>query len=174
MYRQTFSAQFLVRDVWHDERLAFNSTETGGCWPPDYWVGFDAIAAAQLWAPDTQIENALDAQVHSHAVWIRADGRVWRIRRVQARALCPMDFTDLPFDVQVCKLIVGTLRDSAQEVTFRPLRGVYINRNSADASVSEWRLERHHGQPAAPQEYGSTDTESLVIFKFHLARVSDF
>jgi hypothetical protein len=81
---------------------------------------------------------------------------------------------DLPFDVQVCKLIVGTLRDSAQEVTFRPLRGVYINRNSADASVSEWRLERYYGQPAAPQEYGSTDTESLVIFKFHLARVSDF
>jgi len=121
--KETMTVDFLLRTTWNDPRLVFNSTEQGGCWPPEEWIGFEAGALRHVWKPDVYLENTADMKVWKDAVWLRADGQVWHTTKQKHELHCRYDFSKMPYDVQNCAARFDTLRDSSDEVRFRFLDG---------------------------------------------------
>ncbi len=100
---QTFTVDVVLRMIWMDERLQFNAS----CFQPDTFdsANYDIAEQANLWTPNLFPDNLISMTINTahSGIWVRSDGRVWWARQMRWVLGCSMDFTNMPFDTQVCQ-----------------------------------------------------------------------
>lgn len=103
---QKVTLQVVLRTMWYDWRLAWNTTRQGGCIVPitheDDWfaVTYSGTVLDDLWQPGLYAENMITETVLQSAVWLSPEGRVTWSRKAEWTLSCPMDFRWMPFDSQ--------------------------------------------------------------------------
>ena len=113
--RQRFRVHATDTFVWRDTRLAFNSSEEGGC-VNEWKANYDGKYIDQLWTPGLEYANLdMEMTTVSSALWVLPSGIVWLERQVILTARCSMNFVALPYDTQYCNLQLKTLRYNDQD-----------------------------------------------------------
>lgn len=90
----TFTADYMLRTIWYDaERLYFNSSDNGGCFPPGYWVGYPGSVLKAMWTPHVYVFDEKSSTEHISAVWLQAEtGKVWKTSRHTTTVRCFYNF----------------------------------------------------------------------------------
>lgn len=114
---KTFDATVDIRLLWRDPRLQFARADA----PLGYMEFRGAEAEAKLqsiWSPSITIANIVDEPTLTlRGLRIRPDGRVELVQRTVAKFATDLDLAKFPFDRQLLRVELVSLRDGRDRVT---------------------------------------------------------
>lgn len=142
-----------IREVWTDHRFAFNASCVVDHLADPGYVVFSGKPSDAIWSPELLVENIVDSEtVIESGWWVRSDGLVWWTRKVIWKLRCPMDFSAMPFDTQICPVRISSLKYNGQKVSlsfFEPSSGGAVKFTCGAVKGSqEWTLHPCGGSRA--------------------------
>ncbi|KHJ43128.1 Neurotransmitter-gated ion-channel ligand binding domain protein [Trichuris suis] len=106
--------------LWNDEYLYWNPGDYSG-------VSRMSVHSWRIWKPDLVLYNAADQldlstrmNFQQHA-WVESTGRVEYFPMFRHHVTCNFDFSDYPYDVQECPIVLGSWSHSLKELDIRSL-----------------------------------------------------
>ncbi|XP_041357597.1 neuronal acetylcholine receptor subunit alpha-10-like [Gigantopelta aegis] len=116
----TFTSTLLLVQTWKDPRLKWNLTKYGG-------VRTIKLAVSSVWTPDIVPYNTASLKPTSHlyedTVSVMHDGTVFWVPMMTISVKCPMDMTRFPYDVQTCRIVLGSWSHSTAEMAIHFIKG---------------------------------------------------
>eukprot|EP00795_Rhopilema_esculentum_P013897 gene13897-4847_t len=109
-----YQTDFYLYHEWKDSKLVHCSEED---------VVLDVNLHSKIWVPDTYIVNSKQSHFHSvilanKKMQVAKDGLVKLRLRLTARASCPADLRNFPWDVQHCSLVLESYAYGNKDVEF--------------------------------------------------------
>ncbi|KRY78854.1 Acetylcholine receptor-like protein cup-4, partial [Trichinella pseudospiralis] len=139
---QTMTVHGFQYLLWNDEYLSWNPEQFNG-------VNRLLMHSWHIWKPDLILYNAaghaddsIRYTFYQHS-WVESNGRVEHFPMFRYKASCKFDFTDYPYDVQSCPVILGSWNYNLKELDVRPLdRKPMLNLFWEDEKVivSGWKV----------------------------------
>ncbi|CDW57242.1 Acetylcholine receptor-like protein cup-4 [Trichuris trichiura] len=106
--------------LWHDDYLYWNPADYSG-------VSRMSVHSWRIWKPDLVLYNAADQldlptrmNFQQHA-WVESTGRVEYFPMFRHHVTCNFDFSDYPYDIQECPIVLGSWSHSLKELDIRSL-----------------------------------------------------
>ena len=117
-----FRLTIYLRQLWTDERLAYNSSHFNVGHIP--LIHLPAAFAEKIWIPDTFFPGEKEATRHdvsanNQGFGLYPNGTVFYSTRFTVLSNCPMDLTNFPMDYQVCSLKAQSYMYPLEEVQYR-------------------------------------------------------
>jgi len=170
--KQTYKMEAVIRMVWTDKRLAYNTT-AWNC-PRSAKSDWDAISTdgtpqdAGLWQPSVTIDNLVSEEEDSSSshFLVYPDGAVWWERKAMFVLGCSMNFKYYPYDTQTCLFKLRSVRQPRSQVNLTfgtPLSTATVNIGAgvhARDGIVEWELLNHSGRAGAFSKSGSKAQEA--------------
>lgn len=168
-----------VRTIWFDPRLMSNTS----CHHPDDDYGLSLPGVPReygLWQPSTYFENERKRVVLSNSFYISPSGRVWWVTKLMLTTGCHFDLSDMPFDVQHCRLRFSVFDMETHQVEMDFLSRLYPDMeifrrtcNDAGSALLGWQMYTNGGVVLGPgATSGSVSNQSLIDFKLVFERDS--
>jgi len=168
-----------VRTIWFDPRLMSNTS----CHHPDDDYGLSLPGVSReygLWQPSTYFENERKRVVLSNSFYISPSGRVWWVTKLMLTTGCHFDLSDMPFDVQHCRLRFSVFDMETHQVEMDFLSRLYPDMeifrrtcNDAGSALLGWQMYTNGGVVLGPgATSGSVSNQSLIDFKLVFERDS--
>ena len=117
--RQRLEADVWLRIIWWDYRLAYDGScmdvRSGG-------TVFPGTLMNELWHPSIfsrAVADSRPSQDDQSVFWLSETGQVWWLRKLYLVFSCPMQFTDMPFDTQRCRITFSDFLYSSDELRIR-------------------------------------------------------
>ncbi|KRX40759.1 Acetylcholine receptor-like protein cup-4 [Trichinella murrelli] len=139
---QTMTVHGFQYLLWNDEYLSWNPEQFNG-------VSRLLMHSWHIWKPDLilynaagQADDSIRYTFYQHS-WVESNGRVEHFPMFRYKASCKFDFTDYPYDVQSCPVILGSWNYNLKELDIRPLdRKPMLNLFWEDEKVivSGWKV----------------------------------
>ncbi|KAL1243156.1 Acetylcholine receptor-like protein [Trichinella spiralis] len=139
---QTMTVHGFQYLLWNDEYLSWNPEQFNG-------VNRLLMHSWHIWKPDLilynaagQADDSIRYTFYQHS-WVESNGRVEHFPMFRYKASCKFDFTDYPYDVQSCPVILGSWNYNLKELDIRPLdRKPMLNLFWEDEKVivSGWKV----------------------------------
>ena len=103
---QEFSVTLYLRQVWKDERLAFQSRGNRS-------VTLNHRQFDRMWTPDVFVRNLKAGVFHTitvpnRLIRLSPDGTILYSQRLTLTLACDMIFSNYPMDNQTCKIELGS------------------------------------------------------------------
>ena len=131
---------------WKDERLAFNGTESGGCF--DYVSTHSYQTLAELWKPDVRFENAVNqalrADERQYGVGWYNNGQVLMRMSFVTSVDCNFYLARLPFDEHVCEIEIAPYVSWRGEVVLENDEGIPATYGGSNLDSVEFRVADVH------------------------------
>lgn len=104
---QTITMSTWWRHYWVDSRLVWNPSEWGDITEVLFPETFEL---REIWLPDDVVYSALDARkgIEQNVVKAYSSGTVFVSFPIVHVLPCPMDLKEFPFDIQRCKITLGS------------------------------------------------------------------
>jgi len=105
---QEFSVTLYLRQVWKDERLAFQSRGNRS-------VTLNHRQFDRMWTPDVFVRNLKAGVFHTitvpnRLIRLSPDGTILYSQRLTLTLACDMIFSNYPMDNQTCKIELGSCK----------------------------------------------------------------
>ncbi|XP_069495909.1 5-hydroxytryptamine receptor 3E-like [Ambystoma mexicanum] len=166
MKYQTLKTFGWLNITWKNEYLT---------WDPAQFCGISRITASvdSVWNPDLFVYEMTDED-KSPAVqflYVSNDGEIDRLEPMMISSTCGIDTYKFPFDIQTCKLTVGSFMHSADEIVINAIsNSSEVTERSKDVfrSKGDWSLLRIDVESQNDSYAGSV--WSLIVYKIVIQR----
>ncbi|XP_063238789.1 neuronal acetylcholine receptor subunit alpha-7-like isoform X2 [Bacillus rossius redtenbacheri] len=150
---------------WRDERLMWNTT---GHEPETLLVNTDSV-----WTPDIYLLNAASESGHGpqrlSRCRLRSSGDLFCSYAGRFSALCPGDLRSWPWDLQTCRLQLGSLRLSARDLVFSVSEMVdYTDSSSSKPAWAVTNMAAHLDTYRSSR--CANDSHSLAVIELSIQR----
>lgn len=166
--RDMLKLSFWITVVWSDEQLDWRQTE---------WANISEVPldTSRMWVPDISIWSCDDpacidiSLMNAKRGKVKKDGLITMAYKIVPKIACPVNTDFFPFDIQRCKIGVGSFISKKKDFELMIETIEYKNR----AEVGEWRLlkiEKRNSCPDNPDAEVYPCTQLFV----HVQRKSKF
>eukprot|EP00931_Biecheleriopsis_adriatica_P091669 TRINITY_DN65555_c0_g1_i1.p1 TRINITY_DN65555_c0_g1~~TRINITY_DN65555_c0_g1_i1.p1 ORF type:complete len:566 (+),score=87.91 TRINITY_DN65555_c0_g1_i1:34-1698(+) len=133
---QHFAIEGYFRVAWLDNRLGFaedNCTRSS--------LNLESPLWSSLWQPDIYFDNSLEEEYGAGMMTLSSTGNVYRSQRIHHLFTCKMNFTDLPFDDQTCRLTLASYSKSVDELRIDPIEDKGVEVLEGYHGTTQWKLK---------------------------------
>jgi len=128
----------------HAYSLKYNGTTTGGCGQNEVLTFImGEKEAPPVWIPDVYFANArkndLGLKNDGSSITVSPDGRVFWTQRIRIWVNCKMHIAKLPWDEQLCSLVLGPYSQNMEEVEMVWADGAALA-NLENQTSGEWSI----------------------------------
>ena len=165
---QQMEVHGFYRTQWLDQRLAF-SKRFEDC----EFVTLPLTSA--IWQPDIYFDNSIIEWYGAGSFSLYPQGEVFRSQRFVHRFTCPMVFTRLPFDEQVCTIKMGSYSFSMKDINVTSYDGGGVAVPSGYEGNEQFFLTQATSQVEV-EVYDGTGQEVAYAYlhiRLNLLRLSD-
>jgi len=130
------------RMAWTDPRLNFTGSGDGGCFDKlnleiDRMV---PLKSPVVWVPDLYFMSSLEEKYGSYLFEVYPSGEGYVSIRFNHVLSCMMDFTQMPFDTQVCSIGILSYSEDASKVQLAAKDGIGIQLADGGAHIPSWTI----------------------------------
>lgn len=115
-----YTVDLLLRQVWHDERLAWNNSEKFKHYNANI---VSPVFKEKIWLPDLFFRNGKEGRLHKMTcenllIRIKPNGEILYSQKITMRMACQMDLRTFPMDTQQCDMNIGSYGYTMEQVNF--------------------------------------------------------